>query len=98
MSWYRITLPRSEASIKVAELALDFHDTLQVAESRDGIALFRQKPVSGSNMEVFYISLNTPSPSERFREFYKAEECSPPEPYSVEHFGGDESVLALDRS
>jgi hypothetical protein len=98
MSWYKVSFPRSESSTKIAELALDFHDTLQAAESRDGIALFRQKPVKGNDMEVYYISLNTPRPSDRFQEFYRAEKCPPPEPYSVEHFGGDESALALDES
>jgi hypothetical protein len=98
MSWYKISFPESEASIRIAELAQDFHDNLQAAESRDGIALFRQKPVNASNMVVFYISLNTPRPSESFQEFYRAEKCPPPEPYSVEHFGGDESALALDGS
>jgi hypothetical protein len=98
MSWYKISFSQSEASIRIAELAQDFHDTLLTAESRDGIALFRQKPVTGSNMVVFFISLNTPRPSESFQEFYRAEKCPPPEPYSVDHFGGDESVLASDGS
>lgn len=98
MPWYKISFPRSEASTRIAELAQDFHDTLQAAESRDGIALFRQKPVNGNDMVVFYVSLNTPRPSEHFQELYRAEECPPPEPYSVEHFGGDESALALDGS
>jgi hypothetical protein len=96
MSWYRISFPPSEASTKIAELALDFYDTLQSAESRDGIALFRQKSVDANNMEVYYISLNTPRPSESFQEFYRAEKCPPPEPYLVEHFGGDESALTSD--
>jgi hypothetical protein len=93
MSWYRISILRSEASTKIAELALDFRDTLLAAESRDGIALFREKPVGTTDMEVYYISLNTPRPSDRFEEFYRAEKCPPPEAYSVDHFGGDESVL-----
>ena len=67
MSWYRVSFTRSEASTRIAELAQDFLDTLQAAESRDWIALFRQKPVSGNDMIVYYLSLNTPRPSERFR-------------------------------
>lgn len=98
MSWYKISFPRSEASTRIAELAMDFHDTLQAAESRDGIALFRQKPAHGPDVEVYYISLNTPRPSNRFQEYYGAEKCPPPEPYSVEHFGGDESALPSGRS
>jgi hypothetical protein len=98
MSWYKISFPRSEASTKIAELALDFYDTLQAAESRDGIALFRQKPVYGNDVEVYYISLNTPRPSDRFQEFYRAEKCLPPEQYSVDHFGGDASVLFSEGS
>ena len=96
MSWYKIAFPQSEASIRIAELAHDFYETLQAAESRDGIALFRQKPDIGNNMVVFYVSLNTPRPSASFQEFYRAEECPPPEPYSVEHFWGDESALPSD--
>lgn len=98
MSWYRVSFTRSEASTRIAELAQDFLDTLQAAESRDGIALFRQKSVNGNDLMVYYLSLNTPRPSERFQELYRAEKCPPPEPYSVEHFGGDESVLALEGS
>jgi hypothetical protein len=94
MSWYRISFLSSEASTKIPELALDFRDTLLAADSRDGIALFRQKSVGATDREVYYISLNTPRPSDRFEEFYRAEKCPPPEAYSVEHFGGDESVLA----
>jgi hypothetical protein len=98
MSWHKISFPRSEASTRIAELAQDFLDTLQAAESRDGIALFRQKPVNGNDMIVYYISLNTPRPSERFQELFRAEKCPPPEPYSVEHFWGDKSALASDGS
>ena len=87
MSWFKISIPRSEASTKIAELVLDFHDTLQAADSQDGIALFRQKSVYGNEIEIYYISLNTPRPSDRFQEFYRAEKCPPPEPYSVELFG-----------
>jgi hypothetical protein len=98
MSWYKISFPRSEASTRIAELAQDFLDTLRAAESQDGIALFRQKPVTGNDMVVYYISLNMPRPSERLQELYRPEKCPPPEPYSVEHFGGDESVLPSDGS
>jgi hypothetical protein len=35
MSWYRVSFPRSEASTKIAELAVDFHDTVVAGPSAD---------------------------------------------------------------
>lgn len=96
MPWYKISFPRTEASVRVADLAQDFLDTLQAAEFRDGIALYKEKPVNGGDMVVYYISLNTFRPSRRLTENYRAEPCAPPAPYSVEHFGGDESVLKTE--
>lgn len=96
MPWYKISFPRKEASVRVADLAQDFLDTLQAAEFRDGIALYREKPVNGSDTVVYYISLNTLRPSPRLTQTYGAEPCPPPAPYSVEHFGGDESILKTE--
>ena len=96
MPWYKISFPRTEASIRVADLAQDFMDTIQAAEIRDGIALFKEKPVLGVENVVYYVSLNTLRPSRRLTENYRAEACAPPAPYSVEHFGGDESVLKTE--
>ena len=53
MSWFKITFNRTEASTRIAELAQDFLDTLQTSESRDGIALYRQKHVDGEEKVVY---------------------------------------------
>ncbi len=93
MSWYRIRFTREQASTRIGELAQDFLDTLQTSETRDGIALYRQKQVSGEEGVVYFLSLNTPRASKRLSEVYNAEPCPPPEPHTVEHFGGDDTVL-----
>lgn len=96
MPWYKISFPREEASVRIADLAQDFLDTLQGADSRDGIALYKGKPYVGADPVVYYISLNTRRPSRRLTEIYQAEPCAPPNPFSVEHFGGDETVLKCE--
>jgi hypothetical protein len=93
MSWYRISFTRDEASTLIGDLAQDFLDTLQTSESRDGIALFRQKPIDGEEHVVYYLSLNTPRPSKRLSDLYRAESCPRPERHWVDHFGGDNTVL-----
>jgi len=96
MTWYRILFARSEASVKIAQLAQDFLDTLQAAENRDGIALYRHDPRGVNDPVVYYVSLNTSKPSRRLTDVYRAIRCPPPEPEDVEHFGGDSSVLARE--
>ncbi len=96
MPWYKISFQRAEASVRVGDLAQDFLDTLQAAEFLDGIALYREKPVDGGDTITYYLSLNTFRPSRRLTETYRAEPCAPPAPYSVEHFGGDETVLKTE--
>ncbi len=96
MSWYRITFARDKASALIGDLAQDFLDTLQTSESRDGIALYRQKEVEGEEHVVYYLSLNTSRPSKRLTEVYKAESCARPERHKVDHFGGDDTVLGLE--
>jgi hypothetical protein len=93
MSWYRISFTRDQASTLIGELAQDFLDTLQTSETRDGIALYRQKQVDGEDQVVYYLCLNTTRPSRRLTEVYNAEPCPPPEQHKVDHFGGDASVL-----
>lgn len=93
MSWYRISFTREQASTLIGELAQDFLDTLQTSESRDGIALYRQKQVSGGEEVVYFLSLNTSRPSKRMTEVYNAESCPPPDRHMVDHFGGDDTVL-----
>ena len=93
MSWYRISFTRDEASTLIGDLAQDFLDTLQTSESRDGIALYRQKQIDGEEHVVYYLSLNTSRPSKRLSEVYGAESCPRPEPHRVDHFGGDNTVL-----
>ena len=93
MTWFKISFPRAEASTKIGDLAQDFLDTLQAAETRDGLALFRQKPQVGQDPVVYYLSLNTRRPSKRLTDVYGAEPCLPPDPKQVEHFGGDETAL-----
>ena len=73
MTWYRISFPRDEASTLIGDLAQDFLDTLQTSESRDGIALYRQKQMEGEENVVYFLSLNTSRPSKRLAEVYKAE-------------------------
>jgi hypothetical protein len=93
MSWFRIRFTRNEASTLIGDLAQDFLDTLQTSESRDGIALYRQKQIDGEDQVVYYLSLNTSRPSKRLTDVYKAEPCSRPERHIVDHFGGDNTVL-----
>ena len=93
MPWYRIAFPRAEASEKIADLARDFVNTLQHAETRNGIALYRQKPVAGNDSITYFVSLNTSRPSRRPFEVYRAAPCPAPEPHKVDHFGGDSTVL-----
>jgi hypothetical protein len=93
MSWYRISFTRDEASTLIGDLAQDFLDTLQTSESRDGIALYRQKQIDGGEHVVYYLSLNTSRPSKRLSEVYRAESCPRPERHMVDHFGGDNTVL-----
>jgi len=96
MTWYRISFTRDEASTLIGDLAQDFLDTLQTSESRDGISLYRQKQIDGDEHVVYFLSLNTSRPSRRLSEIYKAESCSRPERHSVDHFGGDNTVLELE--
>jgi len=96
MSWYRISFTRDEASTLIGDLAQDFLDTLQTSESRDGIALYRQKQIDGEEHVVYYLSLNTSRPSKRLSEVYRAESCPCPERHSVDHFGGDTTVLGAE--
>ena len=96
MSWYRISFTRDEASTLIGDLAQDFLDTLQSSESRDGIALYRQKQIDGEGDVVYYLSLNTSRPSKRLSDVYGAESCSRPERHRVDHFGGDNTVLGLE--
>jgi len=93
MGWYRIRFTRSEASRKIAELAQDFLDTVQTSENRDGIALYRQKPLNSEQEVVYYLCLNTTRPSQRLMDVYLAQPCQAPEVDRVDHFGGDSSVL-----
>jgi hypothetical protein len=93
MTWYRISFTRDEASTLIGDLAQDFLDTLQTSESRDGIALYRQKQIEGEEHVVYFLSLNTSRPSKRLSEVYRAESCPRPERYRVDHFGGDNTVL-----
>jgi len=93
MGWYRISFTRAEASTRIAELAQDFLDTVQTSENRDGIALYRQKPVNGEQRVVYYLCLNTTRPSQRLMDVYGAEPCQRPEVDTVDHFGGDDTVL-----
>ncbi|MEW6510753.1 MAG: hypothetical protein AB1428_07305 [Bacteroidota bacterium] len=79
--------------MKIGDLAQDFLDTLQASKSQSGLALFRQKPEVAEEPVVYYLRLNTTLPSKRLTDVYRAEPCPPPEPYRVEHFGGDERVL-----
>ena len=97
MSWYRISFTRDKASTRIGDLAQDFLDTLQTSETRDGIALYRQKHHNGDQEVVYYLSLNTTRPSQRLMDIYAAEACPPPDRRVVEHFGGDEGVLDLQR-
>jgi hypothetical protein len=97
MSWYRISFTRDEASTRIGELAQDFLDTLQTSESRDGIALYRQKQADGEEHVVYYLSLNTTRPSKGLTEVYNAQSCAPPDRHKVEHFGGDNTVLGPER-
>lgn len=96
MPWYKISFPRAEASIRVADLAQDFLDTLQAADFLDGIALYKEKPTVSNDTVVYYVSLNTFRPSRRLTDTYRAEPCPPPAPYTVEHFGGDDTVLKVE--
>jgi len=96
MSWFKIRFTRDEASTLIGDLAQDFLDTLQTSESRDGIALYRQKQIEGEELVVYYLSLNTSRPSKRLTDVYKAEPCSRPERHMVDHFGGDNTVLGLE--
>jgi len=98
MPWYRITFPRAEASVKIADLAQDFFDTVQSAETRDGIALYRKKPVPGNDSITYFVSLNTSRPSRRLFEVYRAAPCPAPEPHEVDHFGGDSTVLSDEQT
>lgn len=93
MSWYRIRFTHDQASTGISDLAQDFLDTLQSSESRDGIALYRQKRANGDDEVVYYLSLNTSRPSKRLTEVYNAEACEAPEIHVVDHFGGDDTVL-----
>jgi|GEM_PF-3184975 len=95
MSWYRISFTRDQASARVGDLAQDFLDTLQTSETRDGIALYRQRHSNDDKEVVYYLSLNTTRPSRRLSDYYQAEACPPPDRRMVEHFGGDEGVLDL---
>jgi hypothetical protein len=93
MSWFKISFPREEASAKIGDLAQDFLDTLQAAKSPNGLALYRRIPDLADDNVVYYLRLNTARPAPRLTNVYRAEPCPPPEPYRVEHFGGDERVL-----
>ena len=95
MSWYRIRFTRDQASTRIGDLVQDFLDTLQTSETRDGIALYRQKHSNGDQEVVYFLSLNTTRPSPRLTDVYNAEACQPPDRRIVEHFGGDEAVLDL---
>jgi hypothetical protein len=95
MSWYRISFTRDQASTLIGDLAQDFLDTLQTSETKDGIALYRQKRVDGDEEVVYFLSLNTTRPSQRLTDVYHAQACPPPERHMVDHFGGDDSVLGL---
>ena len=93
MGWYKIKFTRAEASARIAELAQDFLDTVQTSENRDGIALYRQKPANGEQEVVYYLCLNTSRPSGHLMDVYGAEMCPPPQLHTVDHFGGDDTVL-----
>jgi hypothetical protein len=95
MPWYKISFPRAEASDRIGNLAQDFLDTLQAAEFRDGIALFKERTTEIGGPIVYYLSLNTLRPSRRLTDTYRATPCQPPDPEKVDHFGGDESILNL---
>jgi hypothetical protein len=95
MSWFRIGFTREQASTRIADLAQDFLDTLQTSETRDGIALYKRKQVNGEAEVVYYLCLNSPRSAKRLADVYNAESCPPPELHTVEHFGGDETVLGL---
>ena len=95
MGWYRIRFTREEASTRIAELAQDFLDTVQISEIKDGIALYRRKTEDAEQEVVYYLCLNTTRPSAHLTDVYGAESCPPPEVHTVDHFGGDDTVLGL---
>jgi hypothetical protein len=96
--WYRISFQQAEASTRIADLAMDFIETLVSAGADDGIGMYRQQPRNGGGNVVYYICLNTARPSRHLMEAYNATQCGPPSPREVEHFAGDPTLLGLERA